>query len=156
VDHCIMVLPFKSYPQGWQIFNILNWKHMVVSMVKPKWILQLCWKCFLYWTPHDPRMWGYQTLPHFLGAQCRYTPPCREEPVKEKSMIKERSRWQFAVQRHHHNTCKESDRLHRDESIVHTESTTTGVAMALATVLRELDRIMCSDFVYIRWCFVTP
>ncbi len=26
--------------------NILNWKHMVVSMVKPKWILPICRKCF--------------------------------------------------------------------------------------------------------------
>jgi hypothetical protein len=31
---------------GWQIFNILNWNRMLISMVKPKWILQLCWKCF--------------------------------------------------------------------------------------------------------------
>jgi hypothetical protein len=26
--------------------SILNWKHMVISMMKPKWILQLYWKCF--------------------------------------------------------------------------------------------------------------
>jgi hypothetical protein len=34
------------YPCGWQIVNILNWNRMLISMVKPKWILQLCWKWF--------------------------------------------------------------------------------------------------------------
>jgi hypothetical protein len=37
-----MALPFKS----WSIFNILNWKYTVISMVKPKRILHSCKKCF--------------------------------------------------------------------------------------------------------------
>ncbi len=42
----ILALPFEWYPCGWQMFNILNWKHMVASMVEHKWILSSCWKCF--------------------------------------------------------------------------------------------------------------
>jgi hypothetical protein len=51
---------------------------MVVSMVKPKSILQVCSRCFFsalnmtlecrgtkLWTPHEPRMEGYQTLAGF-------------------------------------------------------------------------------------------
>jgi hypothetical protein len=34
-----------SFDEVWQGF-IINWKHMVVSMVKTKWILELWGKCF--------------------------------------------------------------------------------------------------------------
>jgi hypothetical protein len=65
-----MALPFKWYPKGWQISNILNWKH--ISMVKPKWILQLCWKCS-YSGLHMTLDVGIPNFGTFLGAsQCLY------------------------------------------------------------------------------------
>jgi hypothetical protein len=39
-----MALPFRWHPYV-LVFNMLNWKHMVVTMVKPKWILWVCQKC---------------------------------------------------------------------------------------------------------------
>ncbi len=45
--HHIMALPFKWHPLGWKVFSILNWRYMVlITMLNPKWILHLCWKCF--------------------------------------------------------------------------------------------------------------
>jgi hypothetical protein len=46
--------PFKWHPLGWQM---INWEHMMVSMLKPKRVLQVMPEMFLYkWTQHDLRM----------------------------------------------------------------------------------------------------
>jgi hypothetical protein len=47
---------------------------MVISMVKPKWILQLCWKCFLIVHFHmtlecsDTKLWPVS----LAASQCLY------------------------------------------------------------------------------------
>jgi hypothetical protein len=43
-----MAPPFKWQPFLRMVNIPLNWKHMVVGMVKPNWIRQLCRKCGLY------------------------------------------------------------------------------------------------------------
>jgi hypothetical protein len=50
--------------------NILNWKHMVISMMKPKWSFQLCWKCFYngFHMNLDTKLWA---LPG-CTSQCLY------------------------------------------------------------------------------------
>jgi hypothetical protein len=32
------------YTTSIRMINILNWRHMVIGMVKSKWILEFCWK----------------------------------------------------------------------------------------------------------------
>jgi hypothetical protein len=76
----IMALPFKWRPKGWWIFNILNWKHMMVSMVNKKWILQLCWTFFysgLHMTlkRRDTKLWP-------VSGCIAMSLPWRAEPIK--------------------------------------------------------------------------
>jgi hypothetical protein len=61
---------------------------MVVSLVKPKWILQLCRKCFCFRLDiQDPRMSRYQTLAcfwwvHHNVSTLKATDPINNVPRK--------------------------------------------------------------------------
>ncbi len=60
-------MPFQWHPWGWKIFNILHWKHMVVSTVQP---LVLGW-----WRRGNTDGWTcFRRHPTWIGGQgCRLT-----------------------------------------------------------------------------------
>jgi hypothetical protein len=59
-----MALPLKWHPCI-LVFNMLHWKHVVVTIVKPKWILQVCQKCSYSGHHMTLECRHYQTLAHF-------------------------------------------------------------------------------------------